>query len=147
MGDGWFGLLPNQLWLNKNLLIVILVSLSQFSLTASSMLLVNGTNRYVMTTDNSLQSYLQTCNSRLIPTDNQFKSMHFIGFTSLLFTSNSYFTTKNTFFVHRWCTLVHSWPNVEINSLLYPLYFTINNMGIYSISSCYIFNLIKWLFS
>ena len=56
MGDGWFGLLPNELWLNKNLLIVILVSLSQFSLTASSMLLVNGTNRYVMTTDNSFQS-------------------------------------------------------------------------------------------
>ena len=56
MGDGWFGLLPNQLWLNKNLLIVILVSLSQLSLTVSSMLLVNGTNRYVMTTDNSLQS-------------------------------------------------------------------------------------------
>ena len=56
MGDGWFGILPNQLWLNKNLLIVILVSLSQFSLTVSSMLLVNGTNRYVMTTDNSLQS-------------------------------------------------------------------------------------------
>ena len=56
MDDGRFGLLPNQLRLNKNLLIVILVSLSQFSLTASSMLLVNGTNRYVMTTDNSLQS-------------------------------------------------------------------------------------------
>ena len=59
-----------------------------------------------------MTSCLQTCNSSLIPTAIVFISMHFIsiiGFTSLLFTSNSYFTITlaNIFFIQRWCTLAH----------------------------------------
>lgn len=69
--DGRFGLLLNQFWhTQKNELkisIDILVSLSQFSLFARSILLVNGTNRYVMPTDNSRQS----CNYDIILADMQ----------------------------------------------------------------------------